>query len=123
MALRFARSRLRPSSGSRLVQPPEARSAKQVDRFYVSPEWKAFRNSLIKQRGWCCEDPKCETPRGPWKMIYGHHIVEITDGGAKLDGANVLLCCGACHGRITRDNKAKRAGLIDVFGRSRGWGD
>jgi 5-methylcytosine-specific restriction protein A len=98
--------RIKPSDG-------ESRKFKRVDSFYVSPEWKSFRNALIKERGWRCEDPKCETPRGPWKQIYGHHIIEIADGGAKLDRKNVLLNCGVCHGRVTQQNKAKRAGWLD----------
>lgn len=110
----MAPRRLAVASGGRLAQPDTSRSGKQADPFYVSPEWKAFRNALIKERGWRCEDPKCEAPRGPWKQIYGDHIVEIADGGAKLDRHNVLLRCGACHGRKTRDARAKRAGWIDI---------
>jgi 5-methylcytosine-specific restriction protein A len=111
--VRMAPSRLGVSSGGRLAKPDETRSSKQADSFYLSSEWKAFRNLLIKERGWRCEDPKCATPRGPWKQIYGDHVVEIIDGGAKLDRRNVLLRCGGCHGRKTREQKLKRAGLID----------
>jgi len=85
------------------------RSGKVADSFYVSAEWKAFRNQLIKERGWRCEDPKCETPRSRWKQIYGDHVIEIVDGGAKLDRNNVLLRCAICHARKTKEAKAKRA--------------
>jgi hypothetical protein len=108
------------TSGSRLSQAETTRSGKRGGDFYLSPEWKALRNLLIKQRGWHCEDPKCETPRGPWKQIYGDHIVEIADGGAKLDRHNILLRCGVCHGRKTRDAKLKRAGWIDPLQREGG---
>jgi 5-methylcytosine-specific restriction protein A len=118
--LRMAPSRLKANSGSRLSQPDTTRSAKQADSFYRSPEWKAFRNLLIKERGWRCEDPQCETPHGPWKQIYGDHVVEIKDGGAKLDRRNVLLRCGVCHGRKTRDAKLKRAGWLDIADTPRG---
>lgn len=118
----MARGRLAASSGSRLAQADSTRSSKQADSFYLSVEWKAFRNQLIKERGWRCEDAKCETPRGPWRQIYGHHVVEIADGGAKLDRHNVRLCCGSCHGRVTRENKAKRAGWIDIATAPRGGG-
>lgn len=113
MALRMATGRLAASSSSRLAQDDTTRSGKQANSFYLSPEWKVLRDALVKQRGWRCEHPKCETPRGPWKQIYGHHIVEIADGGAKLDPRNVILACGVCHGRVTRDAKRKRAGLVD----------
>lgn len=111
--IRMARGRLAASSASRLAPLDETRSTKRAASFYLSPEWRAFRDQLIKERGWRCEDPKCETPRGPWKQIYGDHIHEIADGGAKLDRLNVMLRCGACHGRKTRDEKAKRAGWVD----------
>ena len=87
----------------------ETRSTKRTASFYVSAEWKAFRNMLVTERGWRCEDPKCTTPRGPWRQIYGDHVIELRDGGAPLDRRNVLLRCGLCHGRKTRDVKAKRA--------------
>jgi hypothetical protein len=118
MPIRMAPSRLSATSSARLVQPETTRSGKQVADFYRSPEWKTFRNQLIKERGWRCEDPKCETPRGPWKQIYGHHVVEISDGGARLDRANIRLCCGVCHGRVTQENKLKRAGWIDIVASS-----
>jgi 5-methylcytosine-specific restriction protein A len=113
--VRMAPSRLAASSASRLAQVETTGPSKQADSFYLSKQWKSFRNLLIKERGWRCEDPKCETPRGPWKQIYGDHIIEIADGGAKLDRRNVLLRCGVCHGRKTRDEKLKRAGWIDVI--------
>lgn len=114
MPIHMAPPRLAAASGGRLQQPEATRSGKRADSFYLSPEWKAFRNTLIQKRGWRCEDPRCETPRGPWKQIYGDHVIEIADGGAKLDRGNVLLRCGACHGRKTRDARLTRAGLIDV---------
>ncbi len=114
MPIRMAPGRLQPASGGRLQHPDTTRSSKRADSFYLSPEWRAFRDELVKERGWRCEDPKCETPRGPWKQIYGHHVIEIADGGAKLDRRNVLLCCGACHARLTQENKRKRAGWIDA---------
>ncbi len=32
----------------------------------------------------------------------------------QFDRANVILECGVCHGRLTRDNKMKRTGWIDI---------
>lgn len=112
--LRLASGRLGVSSSTRLTQPQDTRSSKETEPFYLSKEWKSFRNQLIKERGWRCQDPKCETPQGPWKQIYGHHLVEIKDGGATFDRGNVMLVCGRCHGRVTIANRAKRAGLLDV---------
>jgi hypothetical protein len=109
----MAPGRLAVAKSGRLAHADTSRSGKRADSFYLSKEWKDFRNQLIKERGWRCEDPKCDTPRGPWKQIYGDHIIEIADGGAKLDRRNVLLRCGVCHGQKTRDERAKRAGWID----------
>ena len=106
--LRMAGRRLVASDTRRITPIDTARKEKKVDSFYISAEWKAFRNALRFERGWYCQDPKCETPSGPWKMIYGHHIVELTDGGAALDRRNVMLVCGTCHGRLTAENKSKR---------------
>lgn len=106
--LRMAPSRLAASSSSRIHVESGQRGDKRADAFYVSPEWRAFRNALIKERGWRCEDPHCETPRGPWKQIYGDHIVELRDGGAPLDRHNVLLRCGKCHGRKTTGARMAR---------------
>jgi predicted kinase len=106
--LRMAPRRLEVSDSRRIQQIDTARKEKKVDSFYVSAQWKAFRETLRFERGWICYDPKCETPNGPWKMIYGHHVVELADGGAPLDRRNVMLVCGVCHGRLTAENKAKR---------------
>lgn len=98
------------ASISRRLQTETARKAKQVESFYVSPQWRALINQIRRERGWRCEDPKCATPYGPWKQIYGDHIIELTDGGAPLDETNVLLRCGRCHGRKTAEAKAEREG-------------
>jgi 5-methylcytosine-specific restriction endonuclease McrA len=37
------------------------------------------------------------------------HIVELQDGGAKLDRANVLQRCRSCHVRKTALAKSQRA--------------
>ena len=107
--LRMAPCRLVTADSARIQPNETARKEKKVDSFYVSPEWRALINELRRERGWRCQDPKCKTPRGPWKMIYGHHIRELTDGGAPLDKSNILLVCGVCHGRVTAENKARRA--------------
>lgn len=113
--VRMMSSRL-TARDTRKIKPRdgESRSNKRVDPFYISPEWKVLRAQIIKERNWRCEDPNCETPRGPWKQIYADHIKERHDGGAALDRRNILLRCGVCHGRKTRDQKAKRAGSVSV---------
>ncbi len=81
---------------------------KKVDPFYASAEWKALMAEIIRERGRRCEDPRCKTPHGPWGKIYGDHIVEIRDGGPKLDKNNILLRCSPCHGRKTATARTNR---------------
>jgi 5-methylcytosine-specific restriction endonuclease McrA len=83
-------------------------TVKVAEPFYSSAPWRNLMKGIIAERGWRCEDVECPTPHGPWSKIYGDHIVEIRDGGAKLDPANVLLRCPVCHGRKTAQEREKR---------------
>lgn len=86
--------------GSRVTVP-----LKRADSFYASPEWRALVRQLKRDRGGWCE--RC----GSSHRVAGDHIVEIKDGGAALDPANVELLCQSCHNRKTAAARAKRAGL------------
>ncbi|MFT8481346.1 HNH endonuclease signature motif containing protein [Gluconobacter oxydans] len=77
---------------------------KRADAFYVSKEWRALIGTLLKQRGRVCE--RCGRSGC---RIFGDHIVELKDGGARLDPANVQLLCGSCHTAKTAQAKARRA--------------
>jgi len=90
----------------RRVKPPR----KTGDPFYSSREWRQLLADIIVERGRRCEDPNCSTPHGPWRMIYGDHIVERADGGAELERSNIMLRCPHCHGRKTADERRKRLG-------------
>ncbi|MBB2965207.1 HNH endonuclease signature motif containing protein [Methylobacterium sp. R2-1] len=74
--------------------------------FYQSPEWRALRDGVTKQRGKRCEDCGRTGTR-----IYCDHIVELQDGGAGLDETNIRLRCGSCHTRKTANARARRHGL------------
>jgi len=92
---------------TRAVKPPP----KRADNFYLTPEWRGLMDEIIAERGRRCEDPRCQSPDCTRKRIFGDHIVEIQDGGAKLDKKNVLLRCGSCHTRKTNEARAARHGL------------
>ena len=77
---------------------------KRADAFYVSKEWRALMSTILKQRGRVCE--RCGRSGC---RIFGDHIVELKDGGAKLDPKNVQLLCGSCHTAKTARAKAQRA--------------
>jgi 5-methylcytosine-specific restriction enzyme A len=86
------------SVAARVAPPP-----KVADSFYLSPEWRTLVADINLDRGAWCED--C----GAGGRLFGDHIVEIKDGGAKLDARNVRLLCSGCHARKTAKAKAARA--------------
>jgi len=104
--LRVIGQKLRPSARRGQVVVREKKAA----TFYLSPEWRALISDIISVRGRRCEDPQ-HPPGLPREgiRIFGDHVVEINDGGPKLDPANVLLRCGPCHGRKTAQARAERA--------------
>ncbi|MDR6182096.1 HNH endonuclease signature motif containing protein [Asaia bogorensis] len=69
---------------------------KTTDGFYLSKEWRALLASVIKQRGRVCE--RCGRTGC---RIFGDHIHELKDGGARLDLKNIMLLCGSCHSTKT----------------------
>lgn len=83
----------------RLAPPP-----KVADVFYLSPEWRSLVARLKRERGGRCE--RC----GSTHRVAGDHRVEISDGGATLDPANIELLCAACHNRKTAEARGARAG-------------
>jgi 5-methylcytosine-specific restriction endonuclease McrA len=105
---------LRPRIGTldtRTARPPARtwadRKANELNQdFYQSPEWRALRDQVTKQRGKRCEDCGRTGTR-----IYCDHIMELQDGGAGLDETNIRLRCGSCHTRKTADARARRLGL------------
>lgn len=96
--LRTIRPRLQAVEPRRVAPPP-----KVADSFYTSPEWRALRASIVKQRGWRCQ--KCGRTHG---QIYADHIEELKDGGAPLDPANVQLLCHPCHQSKSAAEKKRR---------------
>lgn len=92
--------------GPALAPPPSRVSLppKVADPFYHSPEWLALLDEIYRERGRCCED--CGATR---VRLFGDHIVEIKDGGARLDKRNVRIRCGRCHARKTAMVRGQRA--------------
>lgn len=88
------------------VAPP----VKLVDPFYESREWRALAGAVKRQRRYVCEACGFDGRAQPWR-IHADHVVEIRDGGARLDPLNVQLLCHACHNGKTAKAKAQRLGL------------
>jgi 5-methylcytosine-specific restriction enzyme A len=89
---------------TRSAKPPPKTAAP----FYLSPEWRALMTEIIAERGRRCEDKLCTKPHRTGIRVFGDHIVELKDGGAPLDKANIRLVCGSCHTRKTAAERAKR---------------
>jgi 5-methylcytosine-specific restriction enzyme A len=77
---------------------------KRADPFYLTPAWRSLMTDIIKQRGRQCQECGRINCR-----IFGDHIIELKDGGAELDPANIKLLCGMCHSRKTAARRADRA--------------
>ena len=93
-----------PTLDTRTARPLE----KATDPFYKTADWREFIQQIIVVRGARCEDPQCKTPNRIPTRIFGDHIKELRDGGARLDPANIMLRCGSCHTRKTLEERARR---------------
>ncbi len=99
------------------VRTLDTRTAKPAKKtaaaFYRSPEWRRFVDWLVSVRFGDrarahCEDKACKQPHRRGISVYGDHIHELADGGARLDPRNVLFRCGSCHTRKTNEARAER---------------
>ncbi len=76
---------------------------KTAEPFYSSKEWLAMRDRVRREAQGRCQRPGCGA-RG----FIVDHIVEIRDGGAKLDRGNLELLCSSHHTLKTNDARARR---------------
>lgn len=77
--------------------------AKQATPFYLSPEWRALMAHVRATR-----PNRCEECGQSGARLSGDHVVELQDGGAPLDPANVKLTCSSCHTLKTNRERNKR---------------
>lgn len=121
MALKSAPSGLKPSQQSRAAFAP-----KKADPFYLSPEWRELRDTLIAERGRRCEAcGKTHEDDGSPVRLVADHSHERRDGGANLDKRNIKLLCtrtggngaaglGGCNNRKTARAKRERCGALPM---------
>lgn len=76
---------------------------KEIEPFYSSAPWLALRDRVRREAQGRCQRPGCNR-RG----FIVDHIVEIRDGGAKLERGNVWLMCSSCHATKTGRERAAR---------------
>jgi hypothetical protein len=72
-----------------------AKVGRSNHEFYQSTEWRTFTRQIVAERGRVCEDCKRTVPAP--ERIHCDHVVEIQDGGARLDPLNIKLRCTPCH--------------------------
>ena len=78
---------------------------KVADPFYSSPEWIALRNRVRHEAGGRCQVSGCGRAE---RRMFVDHIVELKDGGAPLERANVWLLCPSHHSQKTVAERAGR---------------
>lgn len=95
---------------------------KKAEPFYLSPEWRKLRDTLIAERGRRCEVcGKTHEGDGSPVRLVADHSHERRDGGSSLDKRNIKLLCtraggngtaglGGCNNRKTARAKRERLG-------------
>ena len=81
---------------------------KTADPFYLSPEYRAWRTTVVARAGGVCQWPGCGRAE---RRMFADHIVERRDGGADLDPANGQCLCGSHHTLKTAAARAARHGI------------
>lgn len=87
--------------------PTVASLPKQAAPFYQSKEWVELRGRVIRRDGGACQLRLrgCLGSRG---RMFVDHVIEIQDGGERLDPANCQTVCSSCHVQKTNRERAKR---------------
>jgi hypothetical protein len=103
---------IRNTVDARAVRP----QAKAADPFYLTQEYRMWRAKVIRNAGRRCQAVddngwRC-TKAEPYHRMFADHVVEISDGGAKLDLANGMCVCGSHHVKKTYQQRAKRMASI-----------
>jgi 5-methylcytosine-specific restriction endonuclease McrA len=86
------------------IRPP----IKEANLFYKTPEWRALTERVKREAHYCCEACGADYSHRKRKLI-GDHIIEIKDGGAKLDRTNIQCLCIDCHNKKTAKVRAERS--------------
>jgi hypothetical protein len=92
-----------------MLKPADTRAAhipeKTADPWYLTPEHRAWREQVIARAGGVCQRSGCGRKE---QRMFANHIVEIKDGGARLDPANGECLCGRHHSLVTIAERRRR---------------
>ena len=100
------RSSIQQFEGRRVLAP-----AKVANDIYHTPEYRAWRETVIGRAGARCE--AIDNGKRCWKAsprhrMFADHKVELRDGGERFDPANGECLCGAHHTAKTAAARAER---------------
>ena len=84
----------------------EKRYEKKRDPFYKSPRWRKARNRYAEKNPLCEECKKNGIEGVLMKTV--DHIIDIKDGGAKLDFDNLQSLCQECHNRKIGERRKRK---------------
>jgi 5-methylcytosine-specific restriction protein A len=93
-----------------------AAPTKETDPFYLSVQWRRFRNFYIGKHPLC---EQCEREGRLTLAATIDHIVELKDGGKRLAEENAMALCWKCHARKTADERSKRKNHQESCGNNR----
>lgn len=97
------------SSNGNRRKPRYSAGNEPFAHIYKSQRWAEFRATIIKERGYRCEDPAHNSgSRDRVARLDLDHIKELQDGGAPFDRANVMLRCRSCHVKKTKAESTER---------------
>src|SRR5688572_9273064 len=100
---------IRSRIDARAVKP----EAKKADPFYLTPEYRVWREQVIARAGRRCQDidqrtgQRCSKAE-PRHRMFADHVVEVKDGGEQYDPANGKCLCGSHHTFKTTQARADR---------------
>lgn len=102
-----------------LIKAIDARSVpigpKCADPFYLTPEYRAWRDAVVSRAGRRCEaveqGARC-TKAGPKHRMFADHITERRDGGDLYDVRNGRCLCGRHHTLKTAQARTERLAAV-----------
>lgn len=95
---------IRPRLTTRTIDAIKPRP-KVADPHYQTADHKAWRRAVIARAGQRCQWEGCMVVGG---LLYADHVVEIRDGGAKLDLSNGQCLCPKHHALKTHQERLRR---------------
>jgi 5-methylcytosine-specific restriction endonuclease McrA len=85
----------------------------ELVEFYGSAEWRELSLQYRARHPFCVQ---CDQQSRTTLVDLVDHVIEIEDGGAKLDPANLQSLCFACHAVKTQAAAVARGGAGSIAG-------